>query len=85
MLELLFSTGLRVSELCALSKETFLLENDELRLLVNGKGNKERVLQIATPELLRLAQTYCNENAISTAKPVFSTHPRPSDGEIRGP
>ena len=42
VLELLFSTGLRVSELYALSKETFLLENDELRLLVNGKGNKER-------------------------------------------
>ena len=61
VLELLFSTGLRVSELCALSKETFLLENDELRLLVNGKGNKERILQIATSELLRLVQTYCSE------------------------
>lgn len=61
VLELLFSTGLRVSELCALSKETFLLENDELRLLVNGKGSKERILQIATPELLRLVETYCSE------------------------
>lgn len=61
VLELLFSTGLRVSELCALSKETFLLKNDELRLLVNGKGNKERILQIATPELLRLVQTYYSE------------------------
>lgn len=61
VLELLFSTGLRVSELCALSKDTFLLENGELRLLVNGKGNKERVLQIATPELITLVQTYCHE------------------------
>lgn len=49
VLELLFSTGLRVSELCALSKETFQLSNDELRLLVNGKGRKERIIQLKTP------------------------------------
>ena len=61
VLELLFSTGLRVSELCALTKDTFLLENHELRLLVRGKGNKERVLQITTPELVQLAKTYFYE------------------------
>lgn len=61
VLELLFSTGLRVSELCALSKDTFLLEGSELRLLINGKGSKERILQIATPELLKLARIYCRE------------------------
>lgn len=60
VLELLFSTGLRVSELCALSRDTFLLSNSELRLLVKGKGRKERVLQITTPELLQLLQTYYN-------------------------
>ena len=38
VLELLFSTGLRVSELCALSKDSFQLRDDELRLLINGKG-----------------------------------------------
>lgn len=61
VLELLFSTGLRVSELCALSKDTFLLEGSELRLLINGKGSKERILQIATPELLKLVRIYCRE------------------------
>ena len=61
VLELLFSTGLRVSELCALSKNTFILEDSELRLLINGKGSKERILQIATPELLRLVRIYCRE------------------------
>lgn len=61
VLELLFSTGLRVSELCALSKDTFILEDSELRLLVNGKGSKERVLQIVTPELLKLVRIYCHE------------------------
>lgn len=58
VLELLFSTGLRVSELCRLSKDTFLLGGNELRLLVKGKGRKERVLQITTPELLRLVRVY---------------------------
>lgn len=61
VLELLFSTGLRVSELCALSKDTFLLTPEGLRLLINGKGRKERMIQIVTPELLQLLQTYCNE------------------------
>lgn len=63
VLELLFSTGLRVSELCSLSAETFLLGESELRLLVNGKGRKERMLQITTPELIYLAKTYCDEFA----------------------
>lgn len=59
VLELLFSTGLRVSELCALTKDTLQLDGDKLRLLINGKGRKERVIQIATPELLRLIERYC--------------------------
>ena len=63
MLELLFSTGLRVSELCSLSTETFLLGEAEFRLLVNGKGRKERLLQITTPELVRVAHIYCSEFA----------------------
>ena len=42
VLELLFSTGLRVSELCALSQDTFLLSDSGLRLLVKGKGRSER-------------------------------------------
>lgn len=61
VLELLFSTGLRVSELCSLSKNTFQLSDNELRLLINGKGRKERIIQIATKELLRLLKVYCNE------------------------
>ena len=60
VLELLFSTGLRVSELCALTRDTFMLNDSGLRLLVRGKGRKERVLQIKTPELLQLVKTYCD-------------------------
>lgn len=60
VLELLFSTGLQVSELCALTRDTFLVNDSGLRLLVRGKGRKERILQITTPELLHLVKTYCN-------------------------
>lgn len=60
VLELLFSTGLRVSELCALSQDAFLLSDSGLKLLVKGKGRKERMLQITTPELLQIAKIYCD-------------------------
>ena len=59
VLELLFSTGIRVSELCALSQETFQVDDQGLRLLINGKGRKERIIQVANNELTRLAQRYC--------------------------
>ena len=42
MLELLFSTGLRVSELCSLSQEDVDLSRDEFS--VRGKGDKVRVV-----------------------------------------
>ena len=73
VLELLFSTGLRVSELCRLSAETFQLGDSQLQLLVNGKGRKERVIQITTPDLLRVVQAYCNEFAgeIERCNPVL--------------
>lgn len=58
VLELLFSTGLRVSELCALSERTFQLRDKMLQLLIDGKGRKERILQITNPELLRIAAMY---------------------------
>ena len=61
VLELLFSTGLRVSELCALSKDSFQLGDSELRLLIYGKGRKERIIQITTAELLHLLKIYYSE------------------------
>lgn len=58
VLELLFGTGMRVSEICALSPESFLLSNESLHLIIHGKGSKERTLQISTSELLILARQY---------------------------
>lgn len=59
VLELLFATGVRVSELCSFTNATFRLEPHQLQLIVNGKGNKERILEITNPELLTLVQRYC--------------------------
>lgn len=59
VLELLFSTGIRVSELCRLSPETVQLSEKKLRLLINGKGRKERIIQIETPEVLHIVRIYC--------------------------
>lgn len=58
VLELLFGTGMRVSELCALSPQTVQLDTHRLRLLIHGKGQKERVIQIDTPEVLALMRVY---------------------------
>ena len=59
VLELLFSSGARVSELCALSIDTFFVDESGMRLLIRGKGRKERIIQLTTPELIRLGQRYC--------------------------
>ena len=59
VLELLFSTGIRVSELCKLSPQTVQLSEHKLRLLISGKGHKERIIQIETPEILHILRTYC--------------------------
>ena len=61
VLELLFSTGMRVSELCSLTQESVIRENNRLRFLVKGKGDKERILEIVTPELLHLVSIYCQD------------------------
>ena len=73
ILELLFGTGLRVSELCALNNDTFLLSDDSIQLLVNGKGQKERILQLSTPEVVRIAHIYCQEfsEEIHNQKAIF--------------
>ena len=58
VLELLFSTGVRVSELCELTVYTFLLKEHGLQLIVHGKGDKERILELTSPELLKLFHLY---------------------------
>lgn len=58
VLELLFSTGVRVSELCSLSRESLTLNDKSARMLIAGKGRKERIIQIETPEIVALLGAY---------------------------
>lgn len=44
VIELLFATGIRVSELCFLKKENFGLGYSSVKII--GKGNKERIIPI---------------------------------------
>lgn len=56
ILELLFATGIRVSELCGLRIEDINLETGSL--LVHGKGNKERIIQICNSETTKILKDY---------------------------
>lgn len=53
LLELLYATGMRVSELVALPAN--VLKRDEPYLIINGKGNKERLVPISTAAKRALA------------------------------
>lgn len=56
IVELLFSTGIRISELCSL-KDTDVNLFDHT-ILIYGKGAKERRLQIANDEVIEILQKY---------------------------
>lgn len=56
VIELLFSTGIRVSELCHLKDTEINLNEQYIRIF--GKGAKERIIQIGNPEVLRILLTY---------------------------
>lgn len=59
VLELMFATGVRVSELCHLTDQDVDLESGKIR--VYGKGDKERVIQIGNSDTLNLLQCYRTE------------------------
>lgn len=59
VIELLFATGIRISELCSLKyKDINLYEGI---ILIYGKGRKERRLQIGNDEVLSVLKEYKNE------------------------
>jgi len=66
IIELLFATGLRVSELCSINAEYIDLENGNIRIM--GKGAKERILQIGNTEVLAILRRYAEENATRIRK-----------------
>lgn len=56
VIELLFATGMRISELCTLRPENIDFENNTI--LIYGKGSKERILQIGNPDVLSALLLY---------------------------
>lgn len=58
VMELLFATGMRISELCSLHQSDLDLENGTV--LIFGKGAKERMLQIGNAEVINALKAYKN-------------------------
>lgn len=56
VLEILFATGARVSEICTLTPGAMDLENHMLKIF--GKGSKERIIQIEHPDVLKALSNY---------------------------
>ncbi len=56
IIELLFATGLRISELCTLEKDRFNIRDGIL--CIRGKGAKERYLQVGSPMALSQLRKY---------------------------
>lgn len=57
--ELLFATGMRISELCSLHANDINLYDGIV--LIYGKGNKERRIQIGTEAVILILKKYQNE------------------------
>ncbi len=60
VLELLFATGMRVSELCSLKCADVNLTEGEVRIF--GKGAKERIIQIGSSDVLTILRNYRSQN-----------------------
>lgn len=56
VLELLFATGMRVSEIATLTEEQVKLSQKQIH--VKGKGNKERIIPICADEVKKSLQEY---------------------------
>ena len=71
VLEMLFATGARVSELCQLKNSSLNLETHTINIM--GKGSRERIIQIENLEVLESVSIYYHafENDIKATGFVF--------------
>jgi integrase/recombinase XerD len=87
VIELLFATGARVSEIANLSINDFDISSGMLRII--GKGNKERTIQICNKETLKVLKDYLKyfKNKITNSGGFFLINrlgKKLSDQSIRG-
>ncbi len=80
ILELLFSSGLRVSELTNLNRDHINLERGEF--MVRGKGQKDRPVFVS-PEATETLAKYL-ETRKDTAKPLFISYSGTKNGDENG-
>lgn len=59
VIELLFATGMRISELCSLEMKDVNL--DDRTILIYGKGSKERKIQIGNDDVASILEQYKND------------------------
>ena len=82
VLELLFSTGMRVGELCKLLKADISIESGSL--LIMGKGAKERVLQIGSMSVIELLREHCSQSECPRGALLVNRKGRPlSEQSVR--
>ena len=67
IVEVLFSCGLRVSELCTLKLSDLYLDDEFIR--VEGKGSKQRLVPISRKAIHELQLYFIDRNAIRDIKP----------------
>ena len=82
ILELLFATGIRVSELCSIKIDA--LDLSDGTLMIHGKGNKERMIEIENKEVLSTLKAYKDAEQNSTDYFFLNSRRRPiSDQSVR--
>ena len=83
ILELLFATGIRVSELCSIKIDA--LDLSDGTLMIHGKGNKERMIEIENQEVLNTLRAYKEAEYNTTTDYFFlnSRHRPMSDQSVR--
>ena len=85
VLEILFATGARVSEICFLTPDAVDLTNHTIKIF--GKGSKERIIQIENPDVLNALNGYyeafCEDILISGFFFVNKLHSRLTEQSVR--
>lgn len=64
ILEMIYSCGLRISELCQLEKSQICHQSQSVRVI--GKGGKDRILPVSPPALLALDKLHSLERECET-------------------
>lgn len=83
ILELLFATGMRISELCSLKSEQF--DFNDYIIKIYGKGSKERLIQICNSNVQRLIDEYISSIETDENDFIFINrlHNRLSEQSVR--